>query len=133
MREQYMRTGEGFIIIYSITDRSTFEEASRYKQQIERVRPMESSIPMVVVGNKYDLEDRRQVSKEEGQSLAREFDCPFFETSAALGHFVDDVFHQIVREIRHKDREGDFTKDKKSKSRVGQLFRALVKRKKRKT
>jgi len=45
------------------------------------------------------------VKREEGVALASQWDCPFFETSAALRHFVDDVFHSIVREIRRRDNQ----------------------------
>lgn len=61
MREQYMRKGEGFIICYSITDRRSFEEAITYKNLIDRVRNRED-IPIVIVGNKCDLEHMRKVS-----------------------------------------------------------------------
>lgn len=46
-----------------------------------------------------------QVTTEEGQALAQAMGCPFFETSAALRHFVDDAFHMLVREIRKKQKE----------------------------
>ena len=62
MREQYMRTGEGFIICYSVTDKRSFDEAQWYKDLIHRVRSRDN-IPVVLVGNKCDLEDRRQVSE----------------------------------------------------------------------
>lgn len=103
MRDQYMRGGEGFVICYSITDRRSFEEAAEYKKEIERVRNTRS-IPIVLVGNKFDLEHSRKVSTEEGQVLARQLNCPFYETSAALRHFVDDVFHALIIEIRKKEK-----------------------------
>lgn len=114
MREQYMRSGEGFVIIYSITDRQSFLEAAQAKTQIERVRRGDGT-PMVLVANKMDLESKREVTTEEGQALAREFDCPFFETSAALRHFVDDVFHTLIRQIRKKERLGMKLAQKKKK------------------
>src|SRR6218665_2192662 len=63
MREQYMRTGEGFIICYSVTDRRSFDEAVAYKHLIDRVRNQED-IPVVLVGNKCDLESERKVSHD---------------------------------------------------------------------
>ncbi|XP_070541721.1 GTP-binding protein Rit1-like [Ptychodera flava] len=117
MRDQYMREGEGFIICYSITDRRSFQEAAEFKKLIERVRKTDD-IPVVLVGNKYDLEHLRKVSKEEGEALAREFGCPFFETSAALRHFVDDVFHTLVREIRRKEKAALLELEKRSKKRL---------------
>ena len=127
-----MRSGEGFIIMYSITDRQSFREASQAKKQIERVRRCDD-IPMVLVANKIDLESKREVTTEEGQALAQEFDCPYFETSAALRHFVDDVFHSLVRQIRRKERLGTKSaqKDKKHRQRAGTILQTLFRRQKK--
>lgn len=73
MREQYMRNGEGFILVYSITSRLSFEEISTFFEQIRRVKDRDS-FPMVLVGNKCDLESERQVSsqgKQGGRSWMR--------------------------------------------------------------
>lgn len=58
MRDQYMRCGEGFLICYSLTDRRSFEEVAGYKKLITKVRAADS-IPIVLVGNKVDLDDRK--------------------------------------------------------------------------
>ena len=63
MREQYMRTGEGFLLVYSITSRQSFEEILYYQQQILRVKDRDY-FPMILVGNKCDLEGERQVSTQ---------------------------------------------------------------------
>lgn len=63
MREQYMRTGEGFLLVYSITSRQSFEEITVFQQQILRVKDKDS-FPMVVVGNKCDLEGEREVTRQ---------------------------------------------------------------------
>jgi hypothetical protein len=60
MREQYMRTGEGFLLVYSITSRNSFEEISTFYQQILRVRDKDS-FSVVVVASKCDLQFERQV------------------------------------------------------------------------
>lgn len=104
MRDQYMRAGEGFIISYSITDRRSFQEARHFKQLIDRVRRT-ADTPVVMVGNKSDLAHLRQVSVEEGRELAREFQCPFFETSAAFRYYIDEVFAALVRQIRQREAE----------------------------
>uniref|UniRef100_A0A7N5JBW7 small monomeric GTPase n=1 Tax=Ailuropoda melanoleuca TaxID=9646 RepID=A0A7N5JBW7_AILME len=114
MRDQYMRAGEGFIICYSITDRRSFHEVREFKQLIYRVRRTDDT-PVVLVGNKSDLKQLRQVTKEEGLALSREFSCPFFETSAAYRYYIDDVFHALVREIRRKEKEAVLAMEKKSK------------------
>jgi len=99
MRDQYMRTGQGFLMVYAITSRSSFEELVSFKDQILRVKESDK-VPMVVVGNKSDLETERQVSPQEGMDLARSFGAPFFETSAKTRVNVEESFYQLVREIR---------------------------------
>lgn len=63
MREQYMRTGEGFLLVYSITSRQSFDEITTFQQQILRVKDKDY-FPMVVVGNKCDLEGEREVTRQ---------------------------------------------------------------------
>jgi GTPase KRas protein len=104
MREQYMRTGEGFLLVYSITSRQSYEEIMTFQQQILRVKDRDY-FPMIVVGNKCDLESERQVSKAEGEEMARSFGCRFIETSAKSRINVDIAFYDLVREIRRYNRE----------------------------
>ncbi|KAI8968433.1 ras-like protein 1, partial [Mycotypha africana] len=106
MREQYMRNGEGFILVYSITSRLSFEEVNTFYEQIRRVKDRDA-FPMVLVGNKCDLDRDRQVSQQEGRDLAKSFGCPFFETSAKQRIRVDDCFYEVVREIRSMNKEQD--------------------------
>lgn len=61
MREQYMHRGEGFLLVYSITDRNSFDSIRAYHQQILRVKDSDS-VPIALVGNKCDLEDGRCVA-----------------------------------------------------------------------
>ncbi|KAG1461995.1 hypothetical protein G6F55_003239 [Rhizopus delemar] len=104
MREQYMRNGEGFILVYSITSRLSFEEVNTFYQQIRRVKDRDF-FPMILVGNKCDLEGDRRVSSQEGKDLAKSFGCLFIETSAKQRIRVDDVFYDVVREIRRMNKE----------------------------
>ncbi|KAF1817142.1 ras-domain-containing protein [Eremomyces bilateralis CBS 781.70] len=104
MREQYMRTGEGFLLVYSITSRQSFEEIMTFQQQILRVKDKDY-FPIIVVGNKCDLEGEREVSTQEGAQLARQFGCQFIETSAKSRKNVEEAFYEIVREIRRYNKE----------------------------
>merc|ERR1712225_83155 len=61
MRDQYMRTGEGFLCVYAITSRSSFEEITAFREQILRVKDADA-VPIMICGNKCDLESERQVS-----------------------------------------------------------------------
>jgi GTPase KRas len=98
-REQYMRASDGFVLVYSITSRQSFEEISTFQQQILRTKDKDY-FPMIVVGNHCDREDERQVSKQEGAALARGFDCRFVEASSEGRINVDVVFFDLVRDIR---------------------------------
>lgn len=122
MREQYMRTGEGFLLVYSITSRASFEEVMAYQKTILRVKDKDY-FPMILVGNKCDLVNERQVStqgmfgvvwrtpananqdKTEAHALAKQWGCPFIETSAKSRHNVDESFYETVREIRRYNKE----------------------------
>lgn len=104
MREQYMRTGEGFLLVYSITSRQSFEEIMTFEQQILRVKDKDY-FPIILVGNKCDLESERAVSKEDGAALARKFNCNFIETSAKSRINVENAFFELVREIRKYNRD----------------------------
>ena len=99
MRDQYMRTGEGFLCVYAITSRSSFEEIDGFREQILRVKD-EDHVPMCLAGNKCDLNDDRQVTTAEGSDKAKSFGCPFFETSAKSRINVEESFYDLVREIR---------------------------------
>ncbi|KAK9479003.1 ras family-domain-containing protein [Lipomyces japonicus] len=106
MREQYMRAGQGFLLVYSITSRASFEEIKTFQQQILRVKDKDY-FPIIVVGNKCDLETERDVSQQEGKQLANQFQCSFIETSAKQRINVDEAFYNLVREIRKYNREQD--------------------------
>ena len=62
MRETYLRNGEGFLLVYSVTSRESFEEISDYHTEILRVKDRQDYFPVILVGNKCDLEYERQVS-----------------------------------------------------------------------
>ena len=106
MREQYMRSGEGFLLVYSITSRMSFDEIDGFFQQISRVKDKDR-FPMVLVANKCDLEMDRQVSIQEGKDLADKYGCHFVETSAKMRINVDTAFHEVVRDIRRYNKEQD--------------------------
>uniref|UniRef100_K3WRR9 Uncharacterized protein n=1 Tax=Globisporangium ultimum (strain ATCC 200006 / CBS 805.95 / DAOM BR144) TaxID=431595 RepID=K3WRR9_GLOUD len=103
MQDQWMREGKGFLLVYSVTSRSTFDDIAAFKDKILRAKDVDS-VPIVLVGNKCDLESQRQVSKSEGEQLARRWGCAFMETSAKERINNEDCFYQVVREIRKAER-----------------------------
>lgn len=58
-------------------------------------------VPVILVGNKVDLESEREVSSNEGRALAEEWGCPFMETSAKSKTMVDELFAEIVRQMNY--------------------------------
>lgn len=119
LRDQWIRDGEGFVLVYSISSRSSFTRIQRFHHQIQRVKeasasspsypgsPMSSSappgaVPIMLVGNKSDRVTEREVSTQEGQHLARELGCEFVEASAKNCINVEKAFYDVVRLLRRQ-------------------------------
>ncbi|GAM19627.1 hypothetical protein SAMD00019534_028020 [Acytostelium subglobosum LB1] len=112
MRDLYMKNGQGFVLVYSIISNSTFGELPDLREQILRVKDCED-VPMVLVGNKCDLGDQRQVATEQGEELARKFGgCIFLEASAKNKINVEQIFYDLIRQINRKNPVGPAKKDK---------------------
>jgi len=99
MREQYMRSGEGFLLVFSLTDRASFEEIYKFHKQVLRVKDRDE-FPMLIVGNKADMDRNRQVSVGDCEDMAKQLKTPFIECSAKNRMNVDQSFHELVRLIR---------------------------------
>mmetsp|Transcript_18897 Transcript_18897/g.48058 ORF Transcript_18897/g.48058 Transcript_18897/m.48058 type:complete len:192 (-) Transcript_18897:61-636(-) len=102
LRDQWIRDCEGFVIIYSIISRSSFEQVSTFKEQVMRVKDADR-LPIMLVGNKCDLEEKREVSTQEGVDLAKAFGAQFKEASAKTRVNVEEAFYDLVRMIRQFD------------------------------
>lgn len=121
MRTTYMRQGKGFLIVYAIDDRASFEEVDNFYNELKRTKNSEK-IPIVLCGNKCDLEDRRVIAKAEGEELARKI-CSekcFFETSALSNTNIEESFKAVIEAMRDSggaaaagDKDGGKKKGKK--------------------
>ena len=115
MRDLYLRTGQGFLCVYSVASRTSFDEVLTFRESILRCKDA-VKIPMVLVGNKCDLgDDERQVSEREGRDLAKSMGVPFFEASAKQRINVDEVFYELVREVRKQRPNNDIIRRKRKK------------------
>ncbi|KAF9099625.1 Ras GTPase [Mortierella sp. AD031] len=98
--DQFMRTGDGFICVYSIASMGSFQELIGFRDQIWRAKGSRR-VPIVITGNKSDLEDggERQVHTEVGALFAERSNALFVETSAKTGVNIHEMFTELVREI----------------------------------
>lgn len=103
VRDNYLRSGDGFIVVFSLIERESFRSIQEIREQILRVKSgqfsSESEIPFILVGNKNDLIDQRVVAQEEAFAQAMEWKCKYFETSAKTNCNVDDVYYDIMRQV----------------------------------
>lgn len=100
LSDKQLQWADGVILVYDICDRGSFDAVRLQLQTIRRGRKP-SATPVVIVGNKRDLQHRRSVSGEEGRLLALTQRCGFFEVSAAeTYHGVLLVFHRLVDLVR---------------------------------
>lgn len=106
------RESQGFFLIYSVTSRSSFDGVDAYHTHLLRhyapsthgKDPKEKPV-FLLVGNKSDRADQREISQEEGRAKARKLGCEFFETSAKTAMNLERIFLNIVRQLRVKGRQ----------------------------
>ena len=98
LRDQYMRSGDGYIIVFSITSITSFLEVNAIKEQLNIVLDSDDNtlIPIILVGNKCDLEEYRQVQSSDAQRLAEEWRVKYFETSAKNKTNINRIFEELV-------------------------------------
>ncbi|PLB45905.1 ras small monomeric GTPase [Aspergillus steynii IBT 23096] len=110
MRELYMKQGQGFLLVFSITSMSSLNELSELREQIIRIKDDEK-VPIVIVGNKSDLEEDRAVPRARAFALSQSWgNAPYYETSARRRANVNEVFIDLCRQIIRKDLQGSSSK-----------------------
>lgn len=92
----YYRNCSGIIIVYDITSKDSFEKVSDWVEEVRRYVP---TAPLLLVGNKCDLEDKRQVTPDEGKELATRLGLIFLETSAKSSHNIDQAFQEMTSQL----------------------------------
>jgi len=101
MRSAYMRQGQGYILVYSVTDKASFEKTSEFYDEVSRAKGGKENVILVLVGNKCDLKDDRQVKTSEGKALADKYQTPlFFESSAKSNINIKEIFDALIKRCR---------------------------------
>ncbi|SOV06069.1 probable RSR1 - GTP-binding protein [Ustilago sp. UG-2017a] len=103
LKELYIKSGQGFILVFSLTSLASVNELGPLREAIVRIKDT-TDIPLVLVGNKSDLRTDRQVPREVGTSLSKAWgNVPYYEASARKRINVDEIFADVVRQIRAFD------------------------------
>lgn len=98
LRSTWMRSRDGFVLVFSVVDRTTFDGLEAFYDQLT-VMHEEKVPPLVIVGNKCDL-DKREVTVEEGKRLAARYEGMYLETSAKTATGIEAVFTSVARGVR---------------------------------
>jgi len=147
LRDQWIRDGEGFVLVYSITSRSSFKRIQKFYHQIQRVKESSSAgsptgggylssplaapqspmsagggqAPVMLVGNKSDRVTEREVSTQEGQALAKDLGCEFVEASAKSCINVEKAFYDVVRLLRRQRQQTTRQAERRGTNLVGTM------------
>ena len=113
LNETYYKKNDGCLIIYDITNRRSFDEIERY--YIPKLKEKcKKNIATVLLGNKADMEEKRKVSIEEGEDLARKYNFIFKEASCSKNLNVFDAFQTIIENSFFEKRKDNNNQDEDS-------------------
>ena len=99
LTKNFYRKADGIIIVYDITNKESFEKVQDWVKSVYDNSDNYKEIQMIIVGNKIDLEEKREVSKEEGLKIGKYFEIDFFEASAKNSEGVRNFMAKIIRDI----------------------------------
>ena len=112
----YFRNAEGVVIVFDVTNSETFENLKYWISSIKsNLGEKNIIIPIIIIGNKIDMDDMRDINKEEADKFAKENDYKYFEASAKTGEGVDEAFREIVNQILdNSDKLEEIKEERKS-------------------
>ena len=107
----YLRNAEGVILVYDLTSTESFESLKFWIESIKNNLGNDEPIPIIIIGNKIDLEGAREINKSVAEKFAKDNNYKYFETSAKTGEGVDDAFREIVKQILGRNDKFDDEKE----------------------
>jgi len=99
----YYKGAKGAFIVYDITRKQSFDSVEKWVNDVTAVA--DKKITIILIGNKCDLEDQRQITKEQGEEKANKLEIAFLETSAYSGENLDKAFDKMMNEVYKKCHE----------------------------
>jgi len=96
----YYKGSKGAFVVYDITRKETFESVDKWINDLKSSG--DPKLIIIIIGNKCDLEEKREILKEQGEEKAKSFGCAFLETSALSGDNIDKGFEMMISEIFKK-------------------------------
>ena len=96
----FIKKANGILLLYDITNKFSFQSVNKWMESIKEAAG--EKISVILIGNKCDLEKEREVSKEEGEEKAKQFNLPFYETSCKEGININEVFETLAEDILSK-------------------------------
>ena len=98
---QYYNNADGIFLVFDVTKNNTFEQISYWINEINN-KIDKNKIGIILIGNKIDINEKRQVTIEQAQKIAECFNIPYIETSASKGENIDECFNLLIEEILKK-------------------------------
>ncbi|XP_064847748.1 ras-related protein Rab-15 [Oncorhynchus masou masou] len=95
--KQYYRRAQGIFLVYDITSERSFQHIMKWASDVDEYAP--DNIQRILIGNKSDEEEKRQVATEQGNKLARDYGMDFFETSASANHNITESFTRLAEQV----------------------------------
>ena len=108
----YYRGACGAVIVYDITDKKTFNNATTHWYE-NIVKSCSKHIPIMIIGNKTDLDKKREIRMEVGRDAALSKNCAFFETSALKNENIEKSFDQFIKKIYQSEKDKNTLKNKR--------------------
>lgn len=113
LMDQYLNYGDGFLLVYDITDESSFEKLKDFKEKLDQIH---KNSKIVLCGNKSDLMLKRKISYQQGLDLANQWNCKYYESSAKTRTNIDILFQNLILSIDQNEGQKIKTKFNKRSS-----------------
>ena len=115
----YFRNAEGVVLAYDVTNSESFDNLKFWINSIKsNLGEKNIFIPIIIIGNKIDMEGMRDITKEDASKFAKENNYKYFETSAKTGQGVDEAIRDLVNQILENSDKNDAAKGERKSVKI---------------